>query len=46
MWYFEEGGVVLFGRCGTLKKVFGTLKLWCGTLKTVVWYFEDDGVVL
>ena len=69
VWYFEEGGVVLWRCwCGTLKRWCGTLKWvvwyfeggvllsrrWCGTmkrllwyfLKRVVWYFEDDGVVL
>ena len=40
VWYFEEGGVVLWrGWCGTLKMVVDTLK-WA------VWYFEEGGVVL
>ena len=57
MWYFEEGGVVLWRRwCGTLKRA---VLWWCGcfrrvvryieeggTLKRVVWYFEEGGVVV
>ena len=34
VWYFEEGGVVLWrGLCGTLKR-------WCGTLKRVEWVLK------
>ena len=55
VWYFEEGGMVLWRWwCGTLKRVVwyfeeGGVVLWrewCGTLKRVMWYFEEGGVVL
>ena len=55
VWYFEEGGVVLWrGWCATLKMVVwyfeeGGVVLWrgwCGTSKRVVWHFEEGGVVL
>ena len=48
VWYFEEGGMVLWrGWYGTLKRVMwyfeeGGMVLWkgwCGTLKRVMWYF-------
>ena len=55
VWYFEEGGMVLWrGWCGTLKRMVwyfeeGDVVIWrgwCGTLKRVMWYFEEGGVVI
>ena len=40
MWYPEEAGMVL-AYCGAV-----LLRGWCGTLKRVVWYFEEGGLVL
>ena len=53
VWYFEEGGVLLWrGWCGTLKRVVWYFedgcvvlwRVWRGSLKMVVWYFEEGGV--
>ena len=55
LWYFEDGGVVLWRKwCGTLQRVVwyfeeGGVVLWrgwCSTLKMVVWYSEENGLVL
>ena len=40
MWYFEEGGMVLFRGYVVLWRG------WCSTLERVVLYFEKGGVVV
>ena len=39
--FFEECGVSYFEGGGVVLR-----RVWCGSLKSVVWYFESGGVLL